>query len=524
MKMRKALFIMAAALMTMTQCKKQEMSPAAPAADTIKMTVTAGSGAKTDINTETGAITWSEGDKLYVSDGTSWLGSLTLVSGAGTPQGTFTGSVTGLDDEGAPCHFFYLGKGNIATTPTGTAAVSISLASQDGTLRGENGAMKYHAGYGRTDVTVTEGEATGYVLMNTKIAIAHINFTKDSQPYTGLVTMGGTGVSNTLTVSPDGSFSGGDDGGIAIDKGDGTTGERFVTLIPTGTTDVLNVAFTGDATGGMTFANGIEANKFYGMKDAIAVTLEAAAAPSYLPGDFSVSANTKVKFSKGNLYYDGSAFHFETNQLSFANAWNASHVSHFFWSKSAPVAYAGSYSASGTSTSDVFFTNATQTTASSSFQVDGEEACTWRTLSSNEWVYLMTTRTASTINETSNARFAEVKVNGVCGMMLFPDTFTWPEGVTTNQPSTFNTKSSTWNDVDYSTTDFGKLESAGVVFLPAAGYRVGTAMKEVGSKGCYWSSTPNGTGQAYYLDFILPNANPSSFMNRLAGSSVRLVR
>ena len=70
---------MAAALMTMTQCRKQETVPATPSADTIKMTITAGPGAKTDITNE-GAITWTSGDVLYVSDGANWLGSLTLNS------------------------------------------------------------------------------------------------------------------------------------------------------------------------------------------------------------------------------------------------------------------------------------------------------------------------------------------------------------------------------------------------------------------------------------------------------------
>ncbi|MBP9994425.1 MAG: fibronectin type III domain-containing protein, partial [bacterium] len=49
-------------------------------------------------------------------------------------------------------------------------------------------------------------------------------------------------------------------------------------------------------------------------------------------GRFSVSSTTTVEFARGNLYYDGSAFRFEENQWSFADTWNASHVSHFFWS------------------------------------------------------------------------------------------------------------------------------------------------------------------------------------------------
>ena len=486
MKMKKVLLIIAAALMTMTQCRKQETMPMTPSTNTIKMTVTAGSGAKTDISTETGAITWSAGDKLYVSDGTSWLGSLTLVSGADTPQGTFTGSVTGLDDEGASCHFFYLGKGNIATTPTGTAAASIPLASQDGTLRGENGAMKYHMGYGRTDVTVESGEYQGYVLMNTKIAIAHINFTKDSQPYTGSVTMGGTGVSNTLTVSPDGSFSGGDDGGIDIG---GTTGERYVTLIPTTGTDRVDVSFTGDATGSMTFAKGIHENKFYGMSNAIEVTVK--------PIEFTVDANgTKVKFAPGNLYWDGSAFHFEANQWSFASTWNTSHVSHFYWSATESVAYAQDYSDESASTSDVFFTN------SSSFQVDGETAGTWRTLSKAEWDYLLNTRT----NALSLRAWKELDGGTHKGLVILPD----------------DTDASVMSGI----TSTSHLASSGAVFLPAAGDRFGTVVKFAGSSGRYWFGTPNEGSKiyAYRMYFFSSNVNVDCDPRDLLGTSVRLVR
>ena len=187
--MKKVMFIMAAALLMMTQCKKENETPNGPAEGTVKMTVTAGPG-RTGIDTENGAITWSAGDKLYVSDGSSWLGSLTLVGEGGNAQGTFTGSIAGIGDGTTPCHFFYLGHDNGMEEPTGSTAASIPFAAQDGTLAG---AMKYHIGYGTTDVTVESGEYQGYVKMSTKIAIAHINFTTDgTQAYTGSVTMGGT--------------------------------------------------------------------------------------------------------------------------------------------------------------------------------------------------------------------------------------------------------------------------------------------------------------------------------------------
>ncbi len=490
MKMRKALLIMAAALMTMTQCRKQETMPVTPATDTVKMTITAGPG-RTDINTETGAITWSAGDKLYVSDGTSWLGSLTLIGEGGSAQGTFTGSIAGIDETETTCHFFYLGHDNGMTEPTagtGTDAV-ISLASQDGTLRGENGAMKYHMGYGTTDMTVESGEYQGYVKMSTKIAIAHINFTTDgTTAYTGAVTMGGTGISNTLSVSPAGTFSGSGTDGIAIGNGNGTTGERFVTLIPTAGTDRVDVAFTGDATGSMTFLAGIHENKFYGMKDAIAVTVK--------PVEFTVDANgTKVKFAPGNLYWDGSAFKFEADQWSFANTWNASHVSHFFWSKTASVAYAGSYSESGTTTSDEFFTNG------QSFQVAGETAGTWRTLSKDEWGYLLNSRT----NATNLRAWKELDNGTQKGLVILPD----------------GTDASVMSCI----TSTADLETYGAVFLPAAGLRDGTGVYYAGSFGYYWSGTPNEDyeGSAYCMGFYSGYVVVGSG-SRCDGFSVRLVR
>ncbi|MCQ2308164.1 MAG: hypothetical protein MJ000_11490 [Bacteroidales bacterium] len=502
--MKKVLLIMAAALMTMTQCRKQETMPVTPATDTIKMTITAGPG-RTGINTETGAITWSKGDKLYVSDGAKWLGSLDLVGEGGSAQGTFTGSIAAIGGDVTTCHFFYLGHDNGMAEPTGTTAASISFAAQDGTI---DGAMKYHTGYGSTDVTVAEGEAAGYVVMNTKIAIAHFNFTKNSQPYTGAVTMGGTGIRSNLSVSPNGTFSG-SGGGITIDKGDGTTGERYVTLIPA-TTPIVSVAFTGDATGGMTFLAGIRENKFYGMKDAMTVTLEAASAPKFTVGMDGDTPRT-VEFAPGNLWYgkaDGeekAAFHFEKNQwdysvgeeIFFGFNWDASHVSHFFWSATASVAYAEDYSDDDASSSDVFFTN------TESFQVDGEAG--WRTLSNAEWEYLLGTANPSRANATSLRAWKELDDGTHKGLVILPD----------------GTKASVMSSI----TSTADLATSGAVFLPAAGDRNGTYMNNVGSNGTYWSSSFDSSqpSWAYFMDFNSDGCISDGFY-RESGFAVRLVR
>ncbi len=69
------------------------------------------------------------------------------------------------------------------------------------------------------------------------------------------------------------------------------------------------------------------------------------------------------------------------------------------------------------------------------------------------------------------------------------------------------------------------MESAGAVFLPAAGYRIGTSVGNVGSSGYYWSSTAYDCDNAWDLFFYGSDAYMYSyFILRYLGQSVRLVR
>jgi uncharacterized protein (TIGR02145 family) len=62
------------------------------------------------------------------------------------------------------------------------------------------------------------------------------------------------------------------------------------------------------------------------------------------------------------------------------------------------------------------------------------------------------------------------------------------------------------------------------VFLPAAGYRNGTDVNDVGDNGNYWSSSANDENNAWNLYFNSGNVNPANNDNRNYGQSVRLVR
>ncbi len=61
------------------------------------------------------------------------------------------------------------------------------------------------------------------------------------------------------------------------------------------------------------------------------------------------------------------------------------------------------------------------------------------------------------------------------------------------------------------------------IFLPAAGYRWGGELIDVGSDGYYWSSTPRGEYDAYSLNFDSDYAG-WSIGDRLGGQSLRPVR
>ena len=252
---------------------------------------------------------------------------------------------------------------------------------------------------------------------------------------------------------------------------------------------------------------------------------------------FSVSETTTVEFAPGNLWYgkaDGestAAFHFEANQWDFASTWDASHVSHFFWSNttdwqtSGKEPYAESYSCNTQTTGDVFFTNAMKTTANPDFHMDGETGKNqWRTLSNGEWAYLLNTSGSS--GRTDESRFAKAKVKDVCGLLIFPDNYsgtTSGDGIA-NVNATDEEEFPTSNIPD---NTWKAMESAGAVFLPAARLRQNTDMYSVGSEGYYWSSTPHNTmkANAYYMRFNSDDVYTNDrSRNRNGGLSVRLVR
>ena len=232
--------------------------------------------------------------------------------------------------------------------------------------------------------------------------------------------------------------------------------------------------------------------------------------PDLLSGVFSVSGSKTVKFSKGNLRYASGTWSFFDNQYDYYNSHNADAWDHFGWSTSETTYGMNTSTSISTYSGDFVDWGATMGTG-------------WFTLSKDEWTYLFDTRSASTVGGTSNGRYAKAKVNGVQGIILFPDTYTHPDGVTA--PTGVNATNNTgWNGNNYSSADWTKMESAGCVFLPAAGNRAGSSVDNAGTYGYYWSATPSGTAQAYHVYFYSVDLAPAYYNVRSYGCSVRMVR
>lgn len=238
-----------------------------------------------------------------------------------------------------------------------------------------------------------------------------------------------------------------------------------------------------------------------------------------LIGEFSVSSTTTVHFSQGNLQYVGTWQFAEHQWDYFGSEQSDNHRDLFGWGTGdAPNKVSESYN--DYSTFVDWGTNAITN--------GGNTANQWRTLTRDEWVYLFYIRAnAATL-------FGLGSVNGVNGTILLPDNWTLPAGASFTASTTqgladqgsyyYYDSNGHFNDNTYTTEQWTVMESAGAVFLPAAGYRWGTDVNVVGSSGGYWSATPDGTGNAYNLYFNSGSLNPQGYGNRDVGFGARLVR
>ena len=230
-------------------------------------------------------------------------------------------------------------------------------------------------------------------------------------------------------------------------------------------------------------------------------------------GLFTINADgDQVWFSQGNLQYQASAdiWRFAENQYDYVGSAN-SNIS---------ATYTGWIDLFGWGTGNNPTLSSTSNSDYSTF-VDwghnaisnaGNTANQWRTLSQTEMNYIINTRSNITNLGTVNSRYASVKVNNVNGVILFPDGYVHPIGVTV--PTIINGVGTIYTN--YTHAQWAEMEAAGAVFIPVAGIRGGTSVNA--DYGRYWLLN------TYFLDVSLGGAMSLTDGHTKNGYSVRLVR
>ena len=238
--------------------------------------------------------------------------------------------------------------------------------------------------------------------------------------------------------------------------------------------------------------------------------------------EFSVSPSKKVKFSPGNLLYQASSkkWEFAARQWDYVGyadgnttaenrANNVAYIDLFGW---------------GTGDNPTLASNAPADYATFSNWGDKiKDGNEWQTLTADEWYYLIHSR------ENASEKYGVAEVAGVQGLILLPDGWKLPEGLSFKSGLTaFDVRGQEYYKTinNYSAEEWRKMESAGAVFLPAAGYRLGTSVDVVGDYGWYWTSSfeifDDAVARKLYFGSFMADATYGC--GRFCGCSVRLVR
>ncbi len=171
-------------------------------------------------------------------------------------------------------------------------------------------------------------------------------------------------------------------------------------------------------------------------------------------GYFSVSDSIQVQFAKGNLQYKDSSFRFAPSQL---------HCCHIPGLNNDDYEDLLNYDS-------IWFRCKINDTY-------------WRTLTIKEWDTLLYHR--------NNAKqlLGQARVEGLNGLILLPDSWQGVDGVL------FTPSPKEASENIYTIDEWHRMEAAGAIFLPAAGYWQNNQVSFVGHYGYYWSSS------SYYVFF-----------------------
>ena len=243
--------------------------------------------------------------------------------------------------------------------------------------------------------------------------------------------------------------------------------------------------------------------------------------PNRTIGVFSVAKDKQVTFSQGNLQYFPAAnlwkfadaqYECLGNSNKYLSPTYRNWVDLFGWSGDNTTAPFGI----STSTNSADF--AGEFVSWGTNWICGDKPGTWRSLSIEEWDYLLHMR----INAAQLRCIAQV--NGVNGLILLPDCWICPQGISLKSGFSANYGAEHFAKYQSFTKDqWMRLEQSGAVFLPAIGCRAGVGVLTFQQHGNYWSMSQDQPNKAYSVYF---HSSITRIDNdfRFHGHAVRRVR
>lgn len=423
---------------------------------------------------------------------------------------------------------------------SGSAADMPAVMLSDGTVTKGNGSFEFRNAGAVVGISAMSGVPVGSAISSVTV--------KGKNLSTATVKLNG----NALELSAGAGSGPGDEistvalSNVIVNNGGALGGTVFV-AVPAGAS-IASVSASVVTTGGKknTYAYTLSSEKTVGEGKYLFVKEQAfekvtVLPEGALPGLFSVSATKKVHFSKGNLQYRASdgKWRFAENQYDVIRdkagnttspdskrADQTDWIDLFGWGATGRTDInqylAAPYLTSSLSNSKTLFK--TQATPSKDEKLTRENGgdwgvCMgdyWRTLTKEEWLYLISYKT--TYHEYENANRAgkytlNVTVCGVNCFVLAPDTCL--NGYVFDSSKT-----------SYSAAEWAVAEAAGLVCMAIGGQRNGDGQVNLLTEAKYWLSTLNSLANASYARYRPGDAYPvlnGSDQARYYGCNVRLV-
>ncbi|MBQ3353954.1 MAG: hypothetical protein IJL04_00270 [Bacteroidales bacterium] len=533
--MRKYNFILMAfaLLLGMAQCKKESTIPNGDNNEGVRITLKVDDGPSTGSGTDngeklnvypaTGAVIFTQGDKIYVGNNGKYVGTLTFDNGLF--QGTINDDLCSTTDY---LHFYFVG--NKPTSPANltasTTTYTVNISDQSTGLP----AISYAPSTAKYSPSTTAYTAK---LLNKSGLVKFVT----SLPTDQSITISGMNNEVKIDFANNMLAPTNNTGGITL-YSESTT-EKWAILLPQAA--VTSAEVTGSGFSAPNISVPAINDNFYN-NVGIGITITNLCPTGAICGLFSKSATKKVYFSQGNLQYNKT-----TNEWSFMehqydmvetdlqdvgfNYANQNIISLFGWGTSGNNHGAVCYqpwSISATENQYYAYGDAQYNLNDLTGQADwgcntianGSTLVSWRTLTKPEFYYLLHERST-----TSGIRWAKGKVNSVNGLILLPDTWTasiYTLNNTNDGACDYN------NNIITAEVWTSTFEANGAVFLPAAGWRYEAGAHNGGNgqvAGQYWTSTKYNNVNAYrvvFNDTFVSNTQ-ETYANRNYGFSVRLV-